>query len=480
MKYRLTHPRKLPNGKRAPYWGVRIVFESVSEEQAAAQLYPKLGSAPKGRESKVQTETWMDQIRKAVEHRAHLLAMGMPVQDTQGIAARVEEWITWGSLKGGKKGLPWGEGVDRHHRRHLDFWIRELSLRTLSDVRQGPFDQIVARLAKRFAPNTVNHFAYSLSALCSWAERAGYIPANPITFRALDRTPIKPRGAFTLDELRILFAGVPWMRSIIYRTAYYLRFRRNECDSLKVKSVRFAEQVMDLDFRAAKDRTRALKPIPGSLLKDLWEITQGRDPESALFDWGKRNAAKVLHRDMERLGIPLMRDGKKRDFHSFGHSTASSMDRHKVGPGLASQFMRHKTWAQTQDYLNIEVEEERVVSQGLEDEIEHKDDASEVRMSPKPDGVRGYADVVSSLSPSATPPTAEKHTGKIAKFRRFARDKRKSPEVSWEIGREILAQCEHTLRMGAAPARDLAAFLKLTPAQRSALLAQAKRNQGAA
>jgi len=479
MKYRITSPRKLPNGKRADYWGVRIAWESAYEEQAAAQLYPGMGRAPKGRRTEGDTETWMRQVQRAVEHRAHLLSMGMPVQDTEAIEKRVEEWIAWGNLKGGKKGLPWGEGVDYHHRNHMRYWIEELKLKTLSDVRQGPFDQAIARLAKTYANNTVNHYAYSLSGICSWAARARYIPASPIRFRALDRTPDSPRGAFTLDELRVLFEGVPWMRSVIYRTAYYLRFRRNECDSLKVSSVQFAAGLMRLDYLDAKDREPALKPIPGSLLKDLWEVTQGKAPDAPLFSWSKRYAAKVLHKDMERLGIPLMRDGKKRDFHSLGHSTATSMDRHGVGPALASQFMRHKTWAQTQEYVNHEVEEERVISQGLEDEIEHKHDALEGRMSLKHEGIRSYAETAPSLSPSATPHTHEKHTGKIAKFRRFARDKRKAPEVSWEIGQEILAQCAHTIR-DAAGARDLAAFLKLSPAQRAAVLAAAKRKAGAA
>jgi hypothetical protein len=479
MKYRTTSPRMLPNGKRADYYGVRITFESAYEEQAAAQLYPGLGRAPKGRRTDSATETWMHQVQKAVEHRAHLLSMGMPVQDTEAIGKRVEEWIGWGNLKGGKKGLPWGEGVDYHHRNHLRFWIQELNLKTLSDIRQGPFDQVVARLAKTYAHNTVNHYAYSLSGICSWAARARYIPASPIRFRALDRTPENPRGAFTLDELRILFEGVPWMRSVIYKTAYYLRFRRNECDSLQVSSVQFAAGLMRLDYLDAKDREPAMKPIPASLLKDLWEITQGKAPDAPLFSWSKKNAAKVLHRDMERLGIPLMRDGKKRDFHSLGHSTATSMDRHGVGPALASKYMRHKTWAQTQEYVNHEVEQERVVGQGLENEIEHKYDAPEEKMALRQDGATGYADATSSLSPSAHPRTNQKHTGKIAKFRRFARDKRKAPEVSWEIGQEILAQCQHTIR-DAAGAHDLAAFLKLSPAQRAAALANAKRKAGAA
>lgn len=478
MKYHVTKPRKLPNGKRADYWGVRIALESAYEEQAMAQLYPTLGKAPKGRESKVQTETWLDQVRKAVEHRAHLLAMGMPVQDTAAIAKRIEEYLAWGRVQGGKKGLPWGEGHDRHQEDHLRHWVDSLGLKTLSDVRQGSFDQEVARLAKRFAPNTVNHYANALTGICSWAVRAGYLPVSPIRFRRLDKTPVSPRGAFTLDELRALFLGVPWARGLVYRTAYYLRFRRNECASLKVGSVLWGEGLMRLDYKDAKDRRTALKPIPSSLLKDLWEACAGREPSEPLFQWSKRHAARVLHRDMERLGIPVTLHGKKRDFHSLGHSTATSMDRHQVGPALASKYMRHKTWAQTQEYVNHEVEEERVVSQGLENEIEHTDDTLEERMSLKHEGTRSYAGAVSSPSPSATTRPTSGNRAKTVKFRRLSRDKRKAPEVTWEKFQEIIAQLRHMAHAGEIA--DVQAFLKLSPKQRAAALQAAKRSQGAA
>jgi integrase len=473
MKYSITKPRMI-SGKRADYHGVRISLESAYEEQAMHQLYPKLGKAPKGRKTERETEAWLDQIRKTVEHRAHLLAMGMPVQDTASIDKRIEEYLAWGRVQGGKRGLPWGEGHERHQADHLRYWVSTLGLRTLSDVRQGPFDQAVARLARQFAPNTVNHYANALTGICTWAVRSGYMPASPLRFRQLDKTPKTPRGPFTLDELRILFQGVPWARGLVYRAAYYLRFRRNECASLRVSSVLWTEGLMKLDYKSAKDRRNALKPIPASLLKDLWEASQGKPADAPLFDWSKRHAALVLHRDMERLGIPLMRDGKRRDFHSLGHSTATSMDRHQVGPALASKFMRHKTWAQTQEYVNHEVEEERVVSQGLENEIEHTDDTKDGHMPTKSNGVRSYGDLEASLSPSATSPTHKKHTAKIARFRRFERDKRKAPAVTWETAQKILAQCAHTLREP-ADAQDLRDFLALSPAKRAEALKAIKR-----
>lgn len=202
MKYSTTKPRKLASGKRVPYYGVRIHTESAYEDQALAQLYPTLGKAPKGRETENGTKVWMDQVRQAVERRAHLLAMDMPVTDTKGIADRLAEYIAWGQLNGGKRGHGWGEGHDRHQRDHIQHFIDALGLKSLSDLRQGPFDLEIARLAKRFAPNTVNHYGYAVVGFCSWAARAGYLPASPISFRSLEKSPKAPRGAFTLDSFQ--------------------------------------------------------------------------------------------------------------------------------------------------------------------------------------------------------------------------------------------------------------------------------------
>lgn len=479
MKYFINHPRLLPSGKRADYWGCRITTENTAEEQALRQLYPKLRKAPKGRKTEAETEAWLRRIREEVERRAHLIAMGLPVGDTKPIAERIAEYIAWGRSRGGKKGLAWGEGHAEHQESYLRFWVQELSLRTLSDIQQGAFGIVVTRLAKSFAPNTVNNKAFALSGLCTWAKDCGYIPSSPISFSALDDTPVNPRGAFSLDELRTLFAGAPWERALVYRTAYFLRFRRNECDSLKVVSILWAEGLMDLDFRAAKDRKRALKPIPPKLLADLWAHCMGKAPEDKLFDWSKKNAADNLHRDMEKLGIPLYHNGERRDFHSLGHSTATSMDRHKVSPGLAAKFMRHKDWAQTQEYINHEVEAERVVSLALEEEMEHTGDTLEERMSLKHEGVGSYTEVTGGPSPSAASSTSTSRFKKFAKFPRNPRLERKAPAVTWETAEKILAQCAHTLRTQDGM-RDLQTFLKLSAAQRADLLALLQRKSGSA
>lgn len=469
MRFSLSNPRKLASGKRASYWGVRITLESAYEEQAARQLYPTLGKSPKGRDSKGETEKWLSEVRRAVEHRAHLLSMGMPVQDTALAEKRAAEFIEWGKTQGGKKGHAWGEGHAEHVREYLREWFAVLGIKTLSEVRQAPFDREIVKLARTFAPNTVNHRARCLTALCSWAVRQGYLPAHPLKFRSLDKTPKQERGAYTLEELRALFQGVPWGRGLLYRSAYYLRLRRNELASLTVGSALWSEGIIKLDAKSAKDRKTAFIPVPEGLMADLWASAQGKPDDAPLFDFSKKHAARVLHRDCARLGIPTMSGGRRRDFHSLGASTATSMSRHKIAPALAQKTMRHKSWAQTEAYIKLETEEVRAVTQGLENEIEHTDDADHPKT--ESESIQMGTKTLSGSSPS---PSALSR--KTLKFRTDSRNQAPKVDVTWAKAREILAHCEHTLRTGGAD--DLAAFLKLSKTQRAALIASAKKAVG--
>ncbi len=476
MKFSITKPRKLSSGKRVPYYGVRLTLESTYEEQAARQLYPTLGRAPKGRAGKADTETWLHGIQKAIEHRAHLLSMGMPVQDTTAFSERVKEFIEWGKVQGGKRRMAWAPSHAEHIGEYLAQWAQAMELHSLSDIRQAPFDREIVKLSRTFAPNTINHRARALTALCSWAVRQGYLPLSPVRFRALDKTPVQERGAFTLDELKILFAAVPAARSLLYRAAYYLRLRRAELASLRVSSVQWSDGFIRLDYKDAKDRKTALIPVPGKLLSDLWAAAAGKGDGDPLLDFSMKHAARVLHRDMERLGIPVDMSGRRRDFHSLGASTATSMDRRGIAPALASKTMRHKSWAQTENYIKLETEQVRVVTQGLEDEIEHTDNTQEARMRNEPITTGVSAHSGSGPSPSAITPLGSAGPRKTVKFRQFSRDKVKAPAVTWEKARKILAHCEHTIRVGEHA--TLEAFLALTPKQRAELIAG--RKQGAA
>lgn len=478
MKYRITSPRKLPDGSRAKYWGVRVTLESAYEEVAYKQLYPKLGKAPKGEAAKGKTEARFDEVRRAVEHRAHLLSMDMPVQDTERIERRIEEYLEWGRVQGGKRGLAWAEGHDTHVAKYLRDWTHALNLSTLTDIRQGPFDREVAKLRARFVPNTVNRRAQTLTGFCTWAVRAGYIKVSPIRFRSLDKTPVNQRGAFHLDELRKLFQGVPWLRSVLYRTAYCLRFRRGEVWSLKPSSFLWVEGLVRLDYLKAKNRKTAYMPVPKELLADLWQACSGLPDDALIFSMSKKKAARNLHRDMERLGIPVVLNGKRRDFHSLGASTATSMSRQKVAPALMTRTMRHASWKQTEEYIKLESEELRVVTQGLEDEIMHRDDTQEVPMAMRPaavglgDNGRGIPHPPPHLLPFPA------HPQKPLKFRKSVHSAKPSPEVTWARAQKILTQIRHTLQTD-AEAAALEAFLAL-PAEERAQLVARKRDQGAA
>lgn len=482
MKFRITKPRILPGGKRAEYWGVRIACESVFENQAMQQIYPGLGLAPKGEKTKPATELRFQRLREAVEHRAYLLSLGRPVLDETPIEKRVKEYLDFGRTEGGKRGFAWAPGHAEHVGKYLKDWISALSLRTLGDIKQGPFDAEKARLAKYLAPNTVNRRVDALRGICTWAVRRGYLPGAPFRSRSLDKTPRKERGSFALDELRLLFRDAPWKWSLVYRTAYFCRLRRNELASLKVRSVLWSEGLIDLAAKDAKDKRRAFVPIPQGLLNDLWALAFGRPEDAPLLEFSKRKAALRLHQHMERLGIPLEREGKRRDFHSLGASTATSMDRHGVGPALASKAMRHKSYSQTEAYVKREAAEVRAVMQGLEDEIGHTDDTfldEEKDMSLQTESGQSLArDIATGGRAVPHPPLRASRSRKIAPFPRKKREARPEPETTWPEFQKLAAHLRHMVSSGEA--ETLKAFFALTATERVLAVSLAQRKAGEA
>lgn len=468
MKFRITKPRLLPGNRRAPYFGVRISYESAYEKQAHEQLFPDMGIAPKGEETKRATETRFGRIREQVEHRAYLLSLGRPVEDAEPILTRKRQYLEWGETEGGKRGHKWAAGHKEHVSKYLDDWIAALSLRTLADIKQGPFDAEKARLAKSLAPNTVNRRVDALKGFQTWAVACGHLQATAIKTRSLDKTPVTSRGAFALDELQALFGESPW--SLVYRTAYFCRLRRGELAGLTVGNVLWAEGLIDLPAHAAKDRRRAFIPVPDGLLAELWAASLGKPLNAPLLDFSKKHAARNLHRDMGYLGIPLLRDGKRRDFHSLGASTATSMDRQGIAPALQSKTMRHKSFSQTEAYVKREAAEVRAVMQGLEDEIKHISDTFENEETAMPKESQGLtAQLARSPSPSAPLPAP----GKIRRFPRKTVAPSKTPDLTWHQFQDFATQIRALIQAGEAD--TLKRLFALSPSDLRALLA--KRSQ---
>jgi len=189
-----------------------------------------------------------------------------------------------------------------------------------------------------------------------------------------------------------------------------------------------------------------------------------------LLEFSKKKAALRLHQDMTRLNIPLLREGMKRDFHSLGSSTATSMDRHGIAPALASKTMRHKSWAQTEAYIKREAAEVRAVMQGLEDEIKHTDDTEGIPMdhvaTSSAQTYTGGGVGVPHPPPSASP------RSKLARFPRKKASAPKAPDLTWAAFKDFTTQIRHMLSKGES--ETLKAFFALSPSQRSALVRSSK------
>lgn len=83
------------------------------------------------------------------------------------------------------------------------------------------------------AGKSLNAYADSLRAFCSWCVERGYLDGNPIDGLALfDATPGTQRRAMTPDEIAKLLQVAPEHRRLLYEAAFCTGLRAGELRAL--------------------------------------------------------------------------------------------------------------------------------------------------------------------------------------------------------------------------------------------------------
>jgi integrase len=350
----------------------------------------------------------------------HLLKLKMADRGIGGSDAPIEkhilDYLNWGKHGGGRGGLPWSQDHFNHRRSQLAEWTRKLGLKTLSDVRYDSFSAVnTAQLESGLAPNTVNHHAFALVAFIRWCHERKRILLNPLeNFTSLDKRARRERGAFTASELQALLEAAPPGRRRIYLTAALTGFRRSALASLQVHSVDWLSSQITLQWGAAKNRKTTVKPLPAKLLADLEEACAGKPPEASLLDFHPLHAARDIHRDMQKAGIPILKDGRRRDFHSLKVSLGTLLDDLGTPPEITQKALDHASFRQTQGYIKRDMGALRTVIEDLERRLNSGDKfharPAEAHRVPvqqaREESGRGlsHSDPSSSLLESAPPP----------------------------------------------------------------------------
>lgn len=358
-----------PKKQKGRGYGWRTLEISAKEECALKDLYPdfkKNGSKPK----RPEADQYLFRVQSEVEQRVHDNNMGRWIADSRPWAQHVQEYIEHGELKGGLGETPWTKGQRNHVITYLRLWTSEISPNTLMDIRRDKVSAAMNKwLRSGLVPSTINGRYYALSGLMSRVQDLLGHP-NPIAGMAfLEKEPKSPRGAFTEEEFRAILDDSTPQNKILYQTAYQTGYRKDECRQLRVKSINWVDGTIDLDgiseLGNTKNKKNARQPVSARLLSELWSWCAGKLPEDALFRVPiKPN--KALYNTMGRLGIPKVREGKRRSFHSIRHARATILYSMGIDIVEIQKGMRHDDPATTWNYIDANVKASKEIDMARE------------------------------------------------------------------------------------------------------------------
>ena len=224
-----------------------------------------------------------------------------------------EEYLAWGNAQGGRGGRPWGKCHAHQREKQLTWWRERLGLEALADV-EGTLSRVEGALRelreagrpdvhKRhqrggLSGKTLNSYADTLRAFCSWCVERGYLDANPLDGLApFDATPETRRRAMTADEIALLLEAAPEHRRLLYETAFCTGLRAGELRALTVDALDMERSGLLLDAEWTKNRKPGIQPIPHALARRLAAFA-GAGTASELY------ASKYARRDAKLKGFP--------------------------------------------------------------------------------------------------------------------------------------------------------------------------------
>jgi len=215
----------------------------------------------------------------------------------------------------------------------------------------------------KIARRTKHHYRTAIRSFGTWLAASGRLPRSPVDdlepIRNIESDRKRVRRALTQEEFDALVAAAESslrryckltgpQRAMLYQLAAGTGLRRSEVASLLPSSFALVpegqEGVSTVTVEAAytKNKTRAVQPLPPSLVPLLREYLRGM-PERPLWPVGQRLTGAMVAGDLEEAGIPLVVSGRCFDFHSLRGQYATRLVRAGVGLAVAQKLMRHST-----------------------------------------------------------------------------------------------------------------------------------------
>lgn len=283
----------------------------------------------------------------------------------------LEEYMAWGKIQGGRRGLPWDDEHAAKKIRNLQFWRDALGLAELGDV-----DDILRKVegeckgmfAAGRSGKTVTNRVQDLRAMLLWCFRRGYINGNPL--RELGKFNIEPtftRRAMTLDEYRRLLLHCAPHRRLLYEVAVCSGLRENELRRLQPKDLDRDNNALRISHLVDKARMTRIQYIPAPLMERLVAFAEMEMAETLYRTTyqgkGKRigrkappdnpllyvpcNTATMLKKDLEAAGIPFETDRGRLDFHALRTAYINFLLDVGAAPKELQDLARHQTLEMT-------------------------------------------------------------------------------------------------------------------------------------
>ncbi len=279
----------------------------------------------------------------------------------------LDEYISWGKIQGGRRGLPWDDVHARKKERDILFWRDTLGLKEIGDA-CDILPQVEAECRKMFEAGncgkTVWNKVQTLRTLFLWCWRRRYLTENPLReLGKFNTEPISKRRAMTLEEYHALLRHSPPHLRLLYEVAACSGLRENELRQLKIGDLDRINCTLRIDRMIDKGRLDRLQFIPAELAKRLAAAADSREAEK-LYEQiyrgqGKRpgnggppmnpllyvpaSTTAMLKRGLAAAGIPSETKDGRLDFHALRTAYINFLLDVGAPPKELQDLARHQT-----------------------------------------------------------------------------------------------------------------------------------------
>jgi site-specific recombinase XerD len=232
------------------------------------------------------------------------------------------------------------------------------------------------RKTNKFGHRTYNHYLQSIDTFCNWCVATKRLWSNPLAGIERLNTAVDvrhQRRALTADEVSRMIesarsSGVRVQgyngeqRARIYLLSYLTGLRKKELASLSSGSFDLSATPPTLTVEAtvSKHRRKDVLPLHPELVTMIPKWVNGLQPGQKLFPLlARRKAARMVRKDLERVGISYKTKDGVADFHAAGrHTHITELFRNGASLPEAKELARHSDIKTTMRYTHIGIQDQ--------------------------------------------------------------------------------------------------------------------------